>query len=135
MVLDQEYPDTLKRMVANGWVTREQEAVYRRIMASEYFPRLLDQWTAFQAEVKEEFDTPVEMKVFTYENDRMEKDTVMSPLDSIKYHRFFLQTGILAVEPTTGHIKVWVGGINHKYFQYDHIRTNRQVGSTFKPFI
>ncbi len=59
----------------------------------------------------------------------------MSPLDSIKYHRMFLQLGSLAVDPATGHVKVWLGGINHKYFQFDHVNINRQVGSTFKPFI
>ena len=77
---------------------------------------------------------PVEMKVFAY-NKAMEKDTTMSPLDSIRYHRMFLQTGMVAVEPRTGHVKVWIGGIDHKYFQYDHVNINRQVGSTFKPFV
>ncbi|MBK7338528.1 MAG: hypothetical protein IPJ00_21330 [Saprospirales bacterium] len=74
------------------------------------------------------------MRVFAY-NEEMEKDTVMSPLDSIKYHRMFLQTGMLAVDPRTGYIKAWVGGVNYKYFKYDHVRTNRQVGSSFKPFV
>ena len=75
------------------------------------------------------------MKVFDYQSKDLEKDTLMSPLDSIRYHRMHLQTGILAVDPATGAIKVWVGGINHKYFQFDHIRSQRQVGSTFKPFV
>ncbi|MFQ5448576.1 MAG: penicillin-binding transpeptidase domain-containing protein, partial [Saprospiraceae bacterium] len=60
---------------------------------------------------------------------------VMSPLDSLKYLHMFLQIGSLAVDPKTGHVKAWIGGINHKYFAYDHTRSNRQVGSTFKPFI
>jgi penicillin-binding protein 1A len=97
-----------------------------------------------QEKVKQHFNTPVSMRVFTYEKrnipqisekDRWEKDTMMSPLDSIKYHRQFLQTGILGVDPRTGHVKFWVGGINHKYFQYDHVDINRQVGSSFKPFV
>jgi penicillin-binding protein 1A len=74
------------------------------------------------------------MKVFAY-NDKMEADTMMSPYDSIRYHRMFLQAGVMAVDPKSGHVKAWVGGINHKYFQYDHVRINRQVGSTFKPFV
>jgi penicillin-binding protein 1A len=60
----------------------------------------------------------------------------MSPMDSIRYHKFFLQTGLMAVEPQTGYIRAWVGGINQKYFQYDHVFSGkRQVGSTFKPFV
>ena len=75
------------------------------------------------------------MRVFAYNPPSYEKDTTMTPLDSIKYHRMHLQTGMIAVEPNTGYVKAWVGGINYKYFQYDHVRTSRQVGSTFKPFV
>jgi penicillin-binding protein 1A len=75
------------------------------------------------------------MKVFTWNNPKLEKDTFMSPMDSLRYHRMFLQTGMLAVDPTTSEIKAWVGGINFKYFQFDHIQSQRQVGSTFKPFV
>ena len=63
-------------------------------------------------------------------------DTVMSPIDSIKYHKAFLHAGLLSIEPSTGHIKAWVGGINYKQFQYDNVyQSRRQVGSTFKPFV
>ena len=74
------------------------------------------------------------MHVFTWLG---EKDTVMSPRDSIRYHRMFLQNGFLALEPETGAIRAWVGGDNYRYFQYDHvnINTKRQIGSTFKPFV
>ena len=73
------------------------------------------------------------MKIFTWKG---EKDTIMTPRDSIRYYKHFLQTGMMAMEPQTGHIKAWVGGINHKYFQYDHVGQGaRQVGSTFKPFV
>jgi penicillin-binding protein 1A len=75
------------------------------------------------------------MKVFTWGNQRFEKDTVTDPMDSIRYHRMFLQTGVLAVDPTNSEIKAWVGGVNFKYFQFDHIYSQRQVGSTFKPFV
>lgn len=80
------------------------------------------------------FKTPIAMTVFTWKG---EKDTVMSPNDSIKYYKGFLQSGFMSVEPQTGHIKTWVGGINHKYFKYDHVQIGhaRQVGSTFKPFV
>lgn len=107
---------------------------YKTAMKSEHWNALKTQWKALQKATQKEFEQPVKMKVFAY-NDQMEKDTTMSPLDSIKYHRMFLQIGSVAVDPVTGHVKSWVGGINHKYFQFDHVTTDRQVGSTFKPFI
>lgn len=122
------------RLQTSGILSSEQVREYRAIMKARIFQKVITQWQNLQQEVKRVFNNPVEMNVFAY-NSKMETDTVMSPLDSIKYHRKFLQTGIMAVDPKNGHIKAWVGGINHKYFQYDHVRINRQVGSTFKPFI
>lgn len=87
-------------------------------------------------EIKAILSKPVKMKVFAY-NDAGEMDTLMSPIDSIIYHRLVLQNGFLAVDPESGFIRAWVGGVNYKYFQYDHvnINTKRQIGSTFKPFV
>lgn len=83
--------------------------------------------------IDKEMNRQVKMKVFTLSG---EKDTVMTPIDSIKYYKRFLNTGFLAMDPSNGHIKAWVGGINFKYFKYDHVRqSKRQPGSTFKPFI
>jgi len=79
-----------------------------------------------------EFEIPINMKVFSLKG---EIDTIMSPLDSIQYYKYFLHSGLLSIDPQNGHIKAWVGGINHKYFKYDHITSKRQVGSTFKPFV
>jgi penicillin-binding protein 1A len=77
--------------------------------------------------------TPYKMRVFTWNG---EKDTVLSPIDSLRYYKYFLHAGMLSVEPQTGHIKAWVGGINHKYFKYDHVKQGtRQPGSTFKPIV
>lgn len=89
-----------------------------------------------EAEIMTELKKPVKMKVFAW-NKKMEKDTVMSPLDSVKYMKMFLQAGFMAMDPFTGAVKAWVGGINHNYFQYDHVNTNtkRQVGSTIKPLL
>lgn len=89
-----------------------------------------------EAEIMTELKKPVKMKVFAW-NKKMEKDTVMSPLDSVKYMKMFLQVGFMAMDPFTGAVKAWVGGINHNYFQYDHVNTNtkRQVGSTIKPLL
>jgi penicillin-binding protein 1A len=84
-------------------------------------------------EIIKSFDIKTKMKVFTWKGER---DTIMTPRDSIRYYKHFLQSGVMAMEPQTGHIKAWVGGINYKYFQYDHVGQGaRQVGSTFKPFV
>ncbi len=78
-------------------------------------------------------NTPYKMRIFTWKG---EKDTVFSPLDSLRYYKRFLHAGLLSVEPQSGHIKAWVGGINHKYFKYDHVKQGaRQPGSTFKPLV
>ena len=124
-MLKDKYPKSVKG---------EQRARYRRAMKNEKWNDLKAAWLKFRNNVDKAFEKEVSMKVFAY-NDQMEADTVMSPLDSIRYHHSFMQMGSLAVDPKTGYVKAWIGGINHKYFAYDHIRSNRQVGSTFKPFI
>lgn len=84
-------------------------------------------------EIIKSFDVKTKMTVFTWKGER---DTIMTPMDSIRYYKHFLQSGLMAMEPQTGNIKAWVGGINYKYFQYDHVGQGaRQVGSTFKPFV
>lgn len=84
-------------------------------------------------EIEKIFKQKTEMTIFTWKG---EKDTLMSPLDSIKYYKKFLQTGFMAIDPATGHIKAWVGGNDYRYFKYDHVKEGkRQVGSTFKPFL
>jgi penicillin-binding protein 1A len=78
-------------------------------------------------------NTPYKMRIFTWKG---EKDTIFSPMDSLRYYKRFLHAGLMSVEPQTGHIKAWVGGINHKYFKYDHVKQGaRQPGSTFKPMV
>jgi penicillin-binding protein 1A len=85
------------------------------------------------AEILKNFNTPVKMNVFSWRGDI---DTVLSPLDSIRYYKFFLQSGVMSVDPHTGFVKAYVGGIDYRYFQYDHVKfAKRQVGSTFKPFL
>jgi len=85
-------------------------------------------------EIMEIMSKPLLMSVFTYEG---EKDVTMSPLDSVKHYLMFLNAGMLAMDPRHGEIRVWIGGVNHQYFQYDHVKatTKRQVGSTFKPIV
>lgn len=115
-------------------ISTENIATLKSILNSSLWQKIKVQFQKLQLESEKIFKTPVKMKVFAY-NLNGSKDTTMSPLDSIKYNRMFLQTGILAVDPITGQVKAWVGGINHKFFQYDHVKSRRQVGSTFKPFI
>lgn len=78
------------------------------------------------------FDKKVKMKVFSHEGTI---DTLLSPNDSLKYYKTFLHTGLMSVDPHTGYIKAWVGGVNYSQFAYDHVTSTRQVGSTFKPFV
>ncbi|MEO6540935.1 MAG: transglycosylase domain-containing protein, partial [Ferruginibacter sp.] len=87
-----------------------------------------------EEEIIKTFYIPVKMKVFAW-NKKREKDTVMTPYDSIKYHKQILQTNFVAMDPRSGDVKCWVGGIDFKWFKYDHVTQMRQVGSTFKPFI
>ncbi len=89
-----------------------------------------------ETEIRKSFDEPVNMRIFAYNKNRF-IDTTMSPLDSLKYHKQILQTGFLAVDPFTGEVKAWVGGVDFKTFKYDHVNQNtkRQVGSTMKPLL
>lgn len=83
--------------------------------------------------IEKAFRTKIPMRVFSWHGDI---DTVMSPWDSIKYHKWFLQAGLMSMEPQTGYVRAYVGGINFKHFKYDHtVVGRRQVGSTFKPFV
>ncbi len=84
-----------------------------------------------------EMNKPRKMRVYYMtEKEIGEKDTIMSPMDSIRYYKHFLQAGFMAMEPQTGQIKAWVGGANFKHFQYDHVyQGRRQPGSTFKPVL
>jgi penicillin-binding protein 1A len=79
------------------------------------------------------FNTPVKMRVFSWKGPL---DTIMTPLDSIRYSKFFLQAGLMSMDPHNGYVLAYVGGIDYRYFQYDHVKlSKRQVGSTFKPFL
>jgi len=86
-----------------------------------------------EEEILASFYKKVPMRVFSWEG---EKDTIMTPMDSIRYYKFFLRASLMSMEPQSGHIKTWVGGFNYKHFQYDQVKQGRrQIGSTFKPFL
>ncbi len=90
-----------------------------------------------EAIIRKSFSTPVRMKIFSWKKggDRHEMDTIMTPLDSIKYHKKLMQTSFVAMDPRSGEIKAWVGGTDFRWFKYDHVTALRQVGSTFKPLL
>jgi penicillin-binding protein 1A len=95
--------------------------------------RIMTEEGKSEEEILKSFNVKTKMTIFTWDGD---KETEMTPLDSIKYYKHFLQPGVMSMEPQTGHVKVWVGGIDYRYFQYDHVGQGaRQVGSTFKPFV
>lgn len=101
--------------------------------------RTSERWRVLKSEdmsdedIIKTFSVKTKMTVFSWDGD---KDVEMTPLDSIRYYKHFLQAGLMSMEPQTGQIKAWVGGIDYKYFQYDHVGQGaRQVGSTFKPFV
>lgn len=111
----------------------ETKRILMQAMKSSYRWTVLAEQDKSDDEIIASFSQKVKMTVFTWKGER---DTIMTPLDSIRYYKHFLQSGLMAMEPQTGNIKAWVGGINYKYFQYDHVGQGaRQVGSTFKPFV
>ncbi|MBW8245016.1 penicillin-binding protein [Muricauda oceani] len=89
-----------------------------------------------EKDIEATFHKKTEMTVFDWNSDSYEKDTIMTPMDSIRYYKTFLRTAMMSMEPQTGHVKAWVGGIDYKHFQYDNvIQGSRQAGSLFKPFV
>ncbi|MFT5999800.1 MAG: penicillin-binding protein 1A [Neolewinella sp.] len=108
---------------------------HRKVMKLASFGQLRTAWESLQKQVKEDFEKPVKMRVFSYDRAKLETDTTMSPLDSVRYHKMILQIGSMSVEPTTGYVRTWIGGSSFKWFQFDHVTTKRQVGSTFKPLV
>ena len=95
--------------------------------------RKLRKRNAEDSEIKAIFNSPAKMNVFTWNGG---VDTMLSPMDSILHYKYLLQTGMMSMDPQTGFVKAWVGGIDHHYFKYDHVKeAKRQVGSTFKPFV
>lgn len=116
-----------------GITPAETKLIMERSMKNSERWRIMNEKGFDENKIVKSFDVPTKMKVFTWKG---EKDTLLTPRDSIVYYKHFLQTGMMAMEPQTGYVKAWVGGINYKHFQYDHVGQGaRQVGSTFKPFL
>ena len=111
----------------------EVNTIMTRAMKQTDRYRIMKEAGYSEAEIRKAFDTKYEMSVFSYEG---EKDTIMTPMDSIRYYKHFLRAGFMSMDPTTGYVKAYVGGPNYNYFQYDMAMTGRrQVGSTIKPYL
>jgi penicillin-binding protein 1A len=114
------------------WKSREN-IIEAAMKSSERWKNLKEEEMKDE-DIRKTFLKPVKMKVFAW-NAKRELDTIMSPRDSIKYHKQLLQTSFVAMDPKTGEVKCWVGGIDFRWFKYDHVTALRQVGSTIKPLI
>jgi len=102
---------------------RKSTERYKKLLASG----------ASDSDIRKNFNTPAAMTVFSWKG---ESDTIMTPNDSIRYYKAFLHAGLISIDPATGFVRAWVGGVNFKHFGYDHVRLGkRQVGSTIKPFV
>ena len=108
------------------------EIIDMAMRRSVRYKRLKSQGKTIE-QIRKVFNTKTEMKLFSWNG---KKDTVLSPRDSLVYSKYFLHSGLMSMQPKTGHVKAYVGGINYENFQYDHVTSGkRQVGSTFKPFL
>jgi len=112
------------------------DTIMERAMKSSPRWRVLKREGLSEKDIEATFHKKTEMTVFDWNSDSYEKDTIMTPMDSIRYYKTFLRTAMMSMEPQTGHVKAWVGGIDYKHFQYDNvIQGARQAGSLFKPFV
>jgi len=118
---------------SNDLTTKDIDRIMKRAMKNSNRWRRMKKSGVSEKKIEDTFFKKTEMKIFSWKG---EIDTLMTPYDSIRYYKQFLKTGVFSVEPQTGHVKAWVGGINHKHFKWDAVKQQeRQVGSTFKPFV
>ncbi|MEO6315306.1 MAG: transglycosylase domain-containing protein [Chitinophagaceae bacterium] len=119
-----------------GRIWKEHDNILQNAMKNSDRWKNMKEEGVSEADIKKSFFVKTEMKVFAW-NAQREKDTLMTPFDSIKYQRQMLQTSFMVMDPITGEIRAWVGGIDFKNFKYDHVNidTKRQVGSSIKPFL
>ena len=134
-----EYLKTLQVSFNNSWKGRDPFNFKEAKGLIEQGKRRSDRYQQLKSEGKteeeidKEFNTPVKMSIFSW---RGEIDTLMKPIDSIKYYKLILRNAVMSMEPQTGYVRAWVGGINYNHFKYDQVKVGaRQVGSTAKPFI
>ena len=136
-----KFVDHFKALKMNPWVVKGTNGGYvpdpgfekRAVKRSWRYKELKRAFGDDEERIWKELRKPIKMRVFSWRGDR---DTIMSPLDSIKYYNKFLRIGMVSMDPRNGDVKAWVGGINYKHFKYDQVyQGKRQPGSTFKPFV
>jgi penicillin-binding protein 1A len=135
--LQKQFEAEWKSRKRNPWVDESGREIgdflQKRIRQSDAYKAYAAKYGENSDSLKIMLNLKKQMTVFSWDGER---DTLFSSYDSLNYYKHFLQTGFMAVDPYTGHIKAWVGGINHKYFKYDHVKQGtRQPGSTFKSFV
>jgi penicillin-binding protein 1A len=135
--LQEKFYAEWKRRNRNPWVDEDgleiKDFLQRRIKQTEAYKLYAEKYGEDSDSLKIMLKLKKPMTIFTWNGER---DTTFSSIDSLRYYKQFLQTGLMSMDPNTGHIKAWVGGINHKYFKFDHVRQGkRQPGSTFKAFV
>lgn len=114
----------------------ETERIMERAIRTSERWRKMKEAGKSEEEIRDSFTKKIEMTVFDWKSETREKDTIMTPMDSIRYYKSFLRTAMMSMEPQTGHVKAWVGGVDYRHFQYDNVYQGaRQAGSTFKPFV
>lgn len=132
-----EHMTKLQQDFYDNWKNRKAPWNNEKVLldAKKHSPRYraMQEQGFSSAKIDAAFATPVRMRIFDWEKGEVER--TMSPMDSLRYYLGLLQTGFLAMEPQTGLIRAWVGGNDYQFFQYDHIKSRRQVGSTFKPIV
>lgn len=133
MIAIEDGKTTFSKAIEANELSKDDRGAYQKLLSSNKWQLYRKIYEDHEASFEKEFDTPVKMLVFDYENG--EKEIEMTPRDSVRFHNMHLQNATMAVDPKTGYIKAWVGGISHKYFKYDHATSRRSVGSTLKPFV
>ncbi len=134
MLNEESKPGYLNKLIKQGYISTDQSKVYNKIMADSLWDQLKEKQKDLLIAARKVFNTPTQMRVFAH-NESGEKQVTMTPLDSIKYHMEHMHLASVSMDPKTGYIKSWVGGIDNKYFKIDHVLVDNQVGSTFKPFL
>ncbi len=111
---------------------KETEIIIKSMKRSDRYQQMVEEGFS-ESDIKTAFETPVKMTLFSWSGDI---DTTLSPIDSIKYYKWYLRSSFMSMDPHTGAVKAWVGGPDYEYFKYDQVKVGkRQVGSTFKPFV
>ncbi|WP_394355062.1 penicillin-binding protein 1A [Maribacter aquimaris] len=132
----QNTPDRNKTAPFLDLKKEEIDGILERAMKNSDRWRLMKRQGKSEKDIRSSFTKKTEMTVFDWKSDSHEKDTIMTPMDSIRYYKSFLRTAMMSMEPQTGHVKAWVGGVDYRHFQYDNVYQGaRQAGSTFKPFV